>query len=83
MTNVAPLREQLEMQKVTITTLQSQLCGVKEELAIVSVERDHLNNRVLKSEGNGTRNVVNGGGSDVEALLRKVVLVFPCISNRI
>lgn len=70
--NVSPLREQLEMQKVTITTLQTQLTATKEELAIISVERDHLNNRLLNNEDKPTRGVVVNGGGEVEALLRKV-----------
>lgn len=46
LTNIAPLREQLEVQQVSLTNLQSQLSSVKEQLAIVTVERDHLNNRL-------------------------------------
>lgn len=46
MANIAPLRKQLEVQQVSLTTLQSQLSAAKEQLAIVTVERDHLNNRL-------------------------------------
>lgn len=47
MSNITPLREQLEVQQVSISTLQQQLTNCKEELAIVTVERDHLNKRLL------------------------------------
>lgn len=40
------MREQLEVQQVSLTNLQSQLSQAKEQLAIVTVERDHLNNRL-------------------------------------
>lgn len=40
------MREQLEVQQVSLTNLQAQLSAAKEKLAIVTVERDHLNNRL-------------------------------------
>lgn len=42
MSNIGPMREQLDVQQVTISTLQGQLASAKEELAIITVERDHL-----------------------------------------
>lgn len=42
MGNIAPMREQLDIQQVSISTLQGQLASAKEELAIITVERDHL-----------------------------------------
>lgn len=44
--NLQPLREQLELQQLSINTLQTQLACTKEELAIVTVERDHLNDQM-------------------------------------
>lgn len=40
--NVTPLREQLEMQQLTISTLQEQLLKTKQELAVTSIDRDEL-----------------------------------------
>ncbi|VEN35067.1 unnamed protein product [Callosobruchus maculatus] len=66
--SVTPLREQLELQQVSITTLQQQLTAAKEELAVVKAERDHLNTRLLN-----TCPATNGSGDlEVEALLKKI-----------
>lgn len=48
--NVTPLREQLEMQQLMISTLQEQLVKARQELAVTSVERDELSKRVLSKE---------------------------------
>lgn len=48
--NVTPLREQLEMQQLMVSTLQEQLVKAKQELAVTSVERDELSKRVLSKE---------------------------------
>lgn len=80
LSNIAPLREQLEVQQVSITTLQTQLSATKEELAVVTVERDHLNNRLNSLEslrsfdvgGNGNCE----GGDQVEQLHKKVGFLF-------
>ncbi|XP_057666996.1 centrosomal protein of 162 kDa [Diorhabda carinulata] len=45
--SVSPLREQLEIHQISLASLQSQLTSAREELAIVRVESDHLNNRLL------------------------------------
>nr|XP_022916948.1 centrosomal protein of 162 kDa [Onthophagus taurus] len=69
--NITPLREQLEIQQVSLSSLQKQLMGTKEELAIVTVERDHLNNRlqpVLPSFD-------SSDSSEVEALKKKVAFL--------
>ncbi|KAL1494165.1 hypothetical protein ABEB36_009809 [Hypothenemus hampei] len=63
--SITPLREQLELQQASLKTLQEQLTKAKEELAVVIVERDHLNTRLLVSG--------NGGGIEMEeALLKKI-----------
>lgn len=48
--NVTLLREQLEMQQLLVSTFQEQLSKAKQELAIISVERDALSERVLSKE---------------------------------
>lgn len=48
--NVTPLREQLEMQQLMVSTLQEQLMKAKQELAVTSVERDELSKKVLSKE---------------------------------
>lgn len=50
MANVSPLREQLELQKASLSALNSQLIAAKEELLVASVERDHLNSEFLQSK---------------------------------
>lgn len=72
-TSVTPLREQLEVQQVSIAALQSQLNAAKEELAIVTVERDHLNSKLLNAPFNVACPNREGGSSlEVESLLKKV-----------
>ncbi|KAJ8951557.1 hypothetical protein NQ318_020432 [Aromia moschata] len=68
--SVTPLREQLEIQQVSITTLQSQLNTAKEELAVVTAERDHLNTRLLNIPCGAVASR-EGDGVEVEALLKK------------
>lgn len=46
MSNIGPMREQLDVQQISIKNLQSQLASAKEELAIIIVERDHLEARL-------------------------------------
>lgn len=46
MSNIGPMREQLNVQQVSINNLQKQLATAKEELAIITVERDHLDSRI-------------------------------------
>lgn len=50
MANVSPLREQLDLQKASLSALQSQLAAAKEELLVASVERDHLNSEFSQSK---------------------------------
>lgn len=78
---MTPLREQLELQQVSISTLQSQLTKAKEELAVVTVERDHLNNRLLSALQCGAPIMTDGGGDGVEVdgLLKKVCHYFFCV----
>ncbi|GJQ72417.1 hypothetical protein Trydic_g3496 [Trypoxylus dichotomus] len=74
LTNITPLREQLEIQQISLSSLQKQLSAVKEELAVVTVERDHLNSKLQFSSGlipfensNSTND-----DNDVKALQKKV-----------
>ncbi|XP_066139735.1 centrosomal protein of 162 kDa [Euwallacea fornicatus] len=67
MATVAPLREQLELQQVSVNTFQSQLIKAKEEIAVLTVERDHLNSRLLKGLHCG-----GGDVSEVETLRNKI-----------
>ncbi|XP_050297837.1 centrosomal protein of 162 kDa [Anthonomus grandis grandis] len=67
--SVTPLREQLELHQVTINTLQSQLTKAKEELAVLSVERDHLNTRLISNYGGA------GDGLEVDALRKKITFL--------
>lgn len=79
LTNITPLREQLEVQQVSLTNLQSQLSAAKEQLAIVTVERDHLNNRLNCLDNLKTFDVpINGNDMDDTrvALLQKKVSGF-------
>lgn len=68
---------------MSLTTLQSQLSTAKEQLAIVTVERDHLNNRL-----NSLDNLKNFdiplndnevGDSRVVHLQKKVTIFFVCL----
>ncbi|KAG5861895.1 hypothetical protein JTB14_011325 [Gonioctena quinquepunctata] len=68
--SVTPLREQLELQQVTISTLQSQVSSAKEELAIITVERDHLNNRLQSAPYNAFE--MSGESPEVSSLLKKI-----------
>lgn len=74
LSNITPLREQLEIQQVTISTLQTQLSQTKEELAIMTVEKDHLNNR-LKCGANiiSLEHALSGTENEDIASLRKKV----------
>ncbi|XP_044253497.1 centrosomal protein of 162 kDa [Tribolium madens] len=69
-TSVTPLREQLELQQVSLSTLQSQLSKTKEELMIITVERDHLKQMADKSEI-----WRQGDTPEVEALQKKVAFL--------
>ncbi|CAG9767405.1 unnamed protein product [Ceutorhynchus assimilis] len=71
---VTPLREQLELQQVSIGTLQNQLTKTREELAVASVERDHLNKRMINSIQCGGSIMMDGSGDamEVEALHKKI-----------
>ncbi|KAJ8927838.1 hypothetical protein NQ314_019640 [Rhamnusium bicolor] len=73
-TSVTPLREQLEVQQVSIATLQSQLNAAKEELAVVTVERDHLNNRLLNVPCTANNPSVEAD-VEIEALLKKIAFL--------
>ncbi|XP_063904429.1 centrosomal protein of 162 kDa isoform X2 [Zophobas morio] len=68
--NVTPLREQLELQQVSLSTLQNQLSSAKEELVIVTVERDHLNEQLGQM---GTKKQARGQSDDreIDALQKK------------
>lgn len=83
LSNIAPLREQLEVQQVSLANLQSQLGVAKEQLAIVTVERDHLNNRLNSLDGLKNYEVpFNGNVEDdtrVALLQRKVENVLMCM----
>ncbi|KYB26175.1 Centrosomal protein of 162 kDa-like Protein [Tribolium castaneum] len=69
--NVTPLREQLELQQVSLSTLQSQLSKAKEELMIITVERDHLNDE-LRQMADKWR---PGDTPEVEALQKKIAFL--------
>ncbi|XP_060521681.1 centrosomal protein of 162 kDa isoform X2 [Cylas formicarius] len=69
MLSVTPLREQLELQQVSVATLQSQLLKTKEELAMVTVDRDHLNSRLVNSTHLDSKDGVDS--LEVAALLKK------------
>ncbi|XP_018569081.1 centrosomal protein of 162 kDa [Anoplophora glabripennis] len=74
--SVTPLREQLEVQQVSIAALQSQLNAAKQELAVVTVERDHLNNRLLNAPFDIARPNREGDNAvEVEALLKKIAFL--------
>lgn len=62
-------------------TLQSQLTKAKEELAIVNVERDHLNSRLMNSLQCGGSALGDGAGDRKEAdvLLKKVISSCQCL----
>ncbi|KAL3273902.1 hypothetical protein HHI36_015325 [Cryptolaemus montrouzieri] len=72
--NLQPLREQLELQQLSINTLQAQLATSKEELAIVTVERDHLNDQILNTDNAVLCNRKVITDSNVETLQRKCCL---------
>lgn len=74
LSNITPLREQLEIQQVTIGTLQQQLTQTKEELAILNVEKEHLNNRLKCGANiiNIEQALMNGANDDVLSLTKKV-----------
>ncbi|KAI4456605.1 centrosomal protein [Holotrichia oblita] len=74
LTNITPLREQLEIQQISLSSLQKQLSTAKEELAIVTVERDHLNNKLqFSSEIIQFENSNKGGDEkDINALQKKI-----------
>lgn len=72
MSNIGPMREQLDVQQVSIGTLQGQLASAKEELAIITVERDHLEEKLK----NATRMEVEcPEGGDYQVALQKKVLI--------
>lgn len=71
--SVTPLREQLEVQQVSIAALQSQLNAAKEELTVVTVERDHLNARLMNTPFDNATGTVGENAMEVEALLKKVI----------
>ncbi|KAJ8923377.1 hypothetical protein NQ315_001935 [Exocentrus adspersus] len=74
--SVTPLREQLEVQQVSIVALQSQLNTAKEELAVVTAERDHLNNRVMNlSLSAAAGRAGDGNQMEVEGLLKKIAFL--------
>lgn len=78
LSNITPLREQLEIQQVTITTLQTQLRETKEELAIITVEKEHLTNKLKCSSSIiNLEHVLNGNGNEDVMSLRKKVLSSP------
>lgn len=75
MSNIAPMREQLDVQQVSIGTLQGQLASAKEELAIISVERDHLEDK-LKGLERFQAECPNGETDYQASLEKKVCLLF-------
>lgn len=78
LTNITPLREQLEIQQVTITNLQTQLSQTKEDLAIAIVEKDHLNSKLKCGAGLISLDPVLNTNTDDETvtLKRKVETNF-------
>ncbi|KAK9885357.1 hypothetical protein WA026_010853 [Henosepilachna vigintioctopunctata] len=70
--NLQPLREQLELQQLSINTLQTQLTNAKEELAITSVERDHLNEQVSNADNTVLCNRRIITDSSVESLQKRL-----------
>lgn len=63
----------MELQQVSINTLQTQLSKAKEELAVATVEKEHLSNRIL----NNVEHYGGGGGDgrEADALRKKVSFV--------
>lgn len=61
----------MEVQRVSISTLQNQLTTAKEELAVITVERDHLKER-LRSVPLPPAHLGSGDSSEVDFLLKKV-----------
>ncbi|CAG9865114.1 unnamed protein product [Phyllotreta striolata] len=56
---ISPLREQLDIHKTSITTLQSQLASTKEELALLRIERDQLGNKLDNSaDAEGNKSII-------------------------
>ncbi|RZC42591.1 centrosomal protein of 162 kDa, partial [Asbolus verrucosus] len=70
--NVTPLREQLELQQVSLSTVQSQLAAAKEELLIVTVERDHLNSQLGQMADKKSITVQN---EEIESLQKKIAFL--------
>lgn len=58
MGKMAPLREQLDVQQITIKRLQQHLATAREQVAVLTVERDHLETR-LKSMRDLEQNINN------------------------
>lgn len=58
MGKMAPLREQLDVQQITIKKLQQHLATAREQVAVLTVERDHLETR-LKSMRDLEQNINN------------------------
>lgn len=85
LTNITPLREQLEIQQISLSSLQKQLSTVKEELAIVTVERDHLNSKLQYSSTIVPFESSNNDGneSDIKVLQKKVIYVLCILSENI
>nr|XP_023027662.1 centrosomal protein of 162 kDa isoform X1 [Leptinotarsa decemlineata]XP_023027663.1 centrosomal protein of 162 kDa isoform X2 [Leptinotarsa decemlineata] len=71
--SVTPLREQLELQQVSIAALQSQVSAAKEELAVVTIERDHLNNRLLNVPYSAFE--MSNENTEVSSLLKKIAFL--------
>lgn len=76
--SVTPLREKLELQAVSLTTLQQQLMSAKEELAVVTVERDHLNNKLNSGVTTLLQdcNFDNGNENETVSLRKKVGALY-------
>lgn len=60
MSNIKPLREQLELHQVTVNTLQEQLRASKEQVEILTVERDDLYNRLHSARIETNQSTSNG-----------------------
>ncbi|CAH1377274.1 unnamed protein product [Tenebrio molitor] len=71
--NVTPLREQLELQQVSLSTVQSQLSAAKQELVIVTVERDHLNDQLNQMGEKKQRG--QSDAAEIEALQKKIAFL--------
>lgn len=88
MGKMAPLREQLDVQQITIKKLQQHLATAREQVAVLTVERDHLETR-LKSMRDLEQNINNTAddnqvstSNDFNVLQRRVSsIMLKCIQN--